>query len=210
MNAVINQASRPAVTSTDLTALDAIGYDLAPQGANTPINYAQLLQQVTTKPTGDITDAVNTMLDNSSVYKKKDLTFWTTGARGGRWWQDFKQTFADEGVFESLGDNSHKHNHGGSVDSLTGLPQNEQIAGSLDSFSAQNFVGNSLNELVLGQLPSDFDLASLDFGSLAQTMFGNGAIASWLQQNSNNLTNLSLLENSTNGGNPIYDLGVNV
>lgn len=210
MNAVINQASRPTISAADLNALDAIGYDLATQGASTPINYAQLLQQVTTKPTGDITDAVNTMLDNSSVYKKKDLTFWTSGARGGKWWQDFKQTFLEEGVFETLGNDDLEHNHGGSVDSLTGLTENEQIAGSLDSFSTQGFVGNSLNELVLGQLPSDLDLASFDFGSLAQTMFGNGAIASWLQQNSNNLVSLNLLENSTNGGNPIYDLGVNV
>jgi hypothetical protein len=229
MNAVINQGSRPTISSSDLTALDVIGYDLVTQSASTP-NYAQLLQQVNqslaqklgktvdwlnanpsadvSKLTADVADAASEMLDNSSVYKKKDLTFWTTGARGGKWWQGFKQTFLEEGVFETLGDDNHEHNHGASVDSLTGLPGNEQIAAALDSFSAQDFGGDLPDEFVLGQLQSDLDLASFDFGSLAQTMLGNGAIASWLQQNFNNLTDLSLLENSTNGGNPIYDLGV--
>jgi hypothetical protein len=241
MNAVLNQGSRPTISSADLTALDVIGYDLATQGASAP-NYAQLLQQVTqslaqrlgktvdwlnanptadvSKLTEDVTDATSEMLDNSSVYKKKDLTFWTTGARGGRWWQGFKQTFMEEGIFETLGDDSHNHEHdhdgddlsGEIVDLLTGLPGNAQIlnGASLDSFFAQDFGADLLDELVLGQLPSDFDLGSFDLNGIPQTILGNGAITSWLQQNSNNLTNLSLLENSTNGGNPIYDLGVNV
>ncbi len=237
MNAVINQASRPAITAADLNALDIIGYDPAPQGASTSINYAQLLQQVNqslaqrigktvdwlnanptpaaNQLTKDITASVSTMLDNSSVYKRDDATVWSNGARGKKWWQDFKQTFFAEGIFESLGNEVHDREHehdrdelsGEIIDLLTGLSGNEPIlnADSLENFLAQDFSDNSLDELELGQLLSDFDL-----GNMAQTTFGNGAIASWLQQNFDNLIDLNFLENSTNGGNPIYDLGVNV
>jgi hypothetical protein len=224
MNAVLSQGARPAVTSADLTALDAIGYDLAPQGASTPINYAQLLSEVNqslaqklgqtvawlqanpttavSRLTQDTTDMVSDMLNSSSVYKKKDLTVWTSGGRGGRWWQDFKQTFMEEGVFESLGDHDHDHDQSheedlsGTVDPLTGLPMEGAIAGetSSDNGSLMSFEGAQTYDFAVMDLMNELGL-----GDLGQSLFDRGILASWVNQNLNGLVNADLFSNSTNG-----------
>lgn len=219
MNAVLNQATRSAVTSTDLAALDAIGYDLAPQGASTPINYAQLLSEVkqslaqklgqtvawleanpttaVSRLTQDTTDMVSEMLDNSSVYKKKDLTVWSSGGRGGKWWQDFKQTFLEEGVFESLGhhDREHEEEGAGGVDPLTGLPMEAAIASETlpDNVSSTDFQGMPVYDFAVTDL-----LAELGLGEV-QSMFEQGILTPWLHGNLNDLVNSGLFGNSTNG-----------
>jgi hypothetical protein len=229
MNAVLNQGRRAVVSAADLTALDAIGYDLASQGANTPVNYSQLLQQVTqglaqrlgktsewlnANPTAiasltrDVSEAASEMLDNSSVYKKKDLNVWSNGARGNDWWQGFKQTFMAEGVFESLGndhdleDHDHEDHVDGAdeiIDLFTGFNKDQIFLNEDELDDLAN--SNSLyHEMIINQFASD-----LGIGDLAQTGFGSNV---FVPQYSGGLADSNQLISSTSGGNPLYDLAV--
>jgi hypothetical protein len=258
MNATINRGMRPAVTSADLTALDAIGWDLSSQGTAASIDYARLLAGVkqslaqklgqtvawldanpttaASRLTQEVANDVSEMLNNSTVYKKKDTTLWTGEGRGSRWWQGFKQTFLEEGVFESLGDHDHDHSHeddnlfeslgdhdhdhsheddnlseslgdhdhdhsheddnlSGTVDPLTGLPMEGEIATetSSDNGSLMSFEGAQTYDFAVMDLMDEIGL-----GDLGQSLFDRGILASWANQNLNGLVNSDLFSNSTN------------
>jgi hypothetical protein len=98
MDAEIQRGERPAITNLDLTAFDAIGWNIDTKGLTKTINYAQLgieAQQIASqKTTQNIGNAMALMFDSTDIYKPKskskgDASLTTTEARTGGWWQQF-------------------------------------------------------------------------------------------------------------------------
>jgi hypothetical protein len=144
MDAEIQRGALPAITNLDLTAFDAIGWNISTGGINKIINYAQLEleanQVASQKTTQNIGNAMALMFDSTDIYKPKskdDTSLTTTEARTGGWWQQFyartggwwqeyfartggwwqgiKGAFGEEAVFDSI--------EGGDIESLEILNQ---------------------------------------------------------------------------------------
>jgi hypothetical protein len=209
MDAEIQRGERAAITNLDLTAFDAIGWNIDTKGLTKTINYAQLeieaKQIASQKTTGNIGNAMALMFDSTDIYKPKDkgssnattLTearrggWWQefyarTGgwwqeyfARTGGWWQGIKGAFGEEAVFDSI--------EGGDIQFLEVLNQY-----ATDSWTNGNDVdvltGKAEGEMLVGedssiQLGVVADSQFIDFGfSQSYRSFKNTGFSTLDQQ----------------------------
>lgn len=183
MDAEIQRGALPAITNLDLTAFDAIGWNIATGGINKTINYTQLAQEAqqiaSQKTTQNIGNVMALMLDSTDIYKPKgqDTTSFTE-ARGSRWWQEFyargsgwwqtyfaatggwwqgiKGAFGEEAIFDSI--------DGGDIEFLEIL--NQYVT---DSWTNSNDVdlltGKAEGAMLVGEESSSIEL---DISAAAQ------------------------------------------
>ena len=128
MDAEIQRGVVPVITNLDLTAFDAIGWNIASSGINKAINNTQLAAQsmlaAVQKKTQNINDAIALMFDSADIYQPKTIVNPNLEARKGGWWQEFfarkggwwqeffarkggwwqgiKEVYGEEAIFDSI------------------------------------------------------------------------------------------------------------